>query len=120
MGDVAFVPERYPLENGDTLRAHDSGQSGYPLGANRVPLVRHCGRALLADREGLSQLSDFGALAVPDLQRDSLADGGDHGQDADPSGDPVPQHDLGSDVGWPEAELAEYLGLDRRVDVGEM
>ena len=68
--------------------------------------------------ERLGQLAHLGALAVPDLERDRLADRRQHRQRGHPLADAVADHDLGGDVGRPQPERGGDVLLDRRVDVG--
>ena len=83
VADVALVPERLVLERGVGIAAEQPGQAGDPLGQDRVALVGHRRRALLAGLERLLELADLGVLEVADLGRESLqgaAEDGDRRQ----------------------------------------
>ena len=43
-----------------------------PLGDDRIALVRHRGRSLLAAPEGLLDLAHLGAGEMPDLERETI------------------------------------------------
>ena len=70
--DVALVPERHVLEGGRHGRAHDAGQAAEVLAQDRVALVGHRARALLADRERLFGLAHLAPLPVPHVGREPL------------------------------------------------
>ena len=55
------------------VAAHQPREAGHVLDQDRVALVRHRRRALLAAAERLLRLADLGALQVADLERDALA-----------------------------------------------
>ena len=61
----------------DDGRADQAGQAGQVLGEDRVALVRHGARALLARVERLFGFQHLGALQVADLGRQPLDRGGD-------------------------------------------
>ena len=54
------------------VAAHDARQPADPLGHDRVALVRHRRRALLAAAERLLDLAHLGAREVADLEREAL------------------------------------------------
>ena len=70
--DVALVPERDVLEPDDRVCADDARQPADPLGDDRVPLVRHRRRALLAASERLLDLAHLRPGEVADLEREPL------------------------------------------------
>ena len=72
VADVALVPERLVLERREGVAAQQPGQTGDPLGQDRVALVGHRAGALLAAPERLLELADLGVLEVADLGRDAL------------------------------------------------
>ena len=76
MRDVALVPERHVLEPDEGGAAHDAGEAADALGDDRVALVRHRGRALLALAERLHHLGDLGPREVAYLERELLERGG--------------------------------------------
>ncbi len=83
--------------------------------------LRLCGiarRALLALAERLLQLAHLGALPVPHLERDRLADRRDDARAPTPTRDAVADHDLRGDVGRRAARAPPRPAARRRVDVG--
>ena len=76
VGDVPLVPERYVLEADRRPGADDAGEAADALGDDRVALVRHRGRALLALAERLHHLGDLGPREVAYLERELLERGG--------------------------------------------
>ena len=70
--DVALVPERDVLERGHRVAAQQPRQADDLLAADRVALVRHRRRALLALAERLLDLADLGLLQAADLERELL------------------------------------------------
>ena len=72
VADVALVPERLVLERRARVAAQQPGEPGDPLGQDRVALVGHRARALLAGLERLLELADLGVLEVADLGREAL------------------------------------------------
>ena len=112
--DVAFVPERDALHDGHDLGADDAGEAGDPFGQDGVLLVRHRRRPFLPDAERLRELAHLGALPVPYLQCDRLAEGGMDGDRADPLGNAVAHDDLGRHRRRSEAECLGDAALDVR------
>ena len=72
MRDVALVPERVVLERRDRIAAQQPRQPDDLLAADRVALVRHRRRALLALGERLLDLADLGLLKAANLERELL------------------------------------------------
>ena len=70
--DVTLVPERDVLEPDERVRADDAREAADPLGDDRVALVRHRRRALLASAERLLHLRDLRTREVPDLERERV------------------------------------------------
>src|SRR5207253_9505592 len=68
-------------------------------------LFRSRARARLALRERLLRLEDFGALEIPDLERDLLERGREEREGAHELGVPVALDDLGGDRLRDEPEL---------------
>ena len=108
-----------PSVTGATYAAHHPRQPGDPLRTDRVLLVRHRRRALLARPERLrtapaprcaARAVTSSATASQTVARIASA--------PHPLGDPVPHHHLGGHVGRPQPERVGDVGLDRRVDVG--
>ena len=118
VADVALVPERLVLERGLGVAAEQAGEAGDPLGQDRVALVGHRARALLAGLERLHDLADLGVLEVPDLGREPLQRAAEDGDRRQQRGVPVALDDLGARRVGVEAELGEDLGLDVRARGG--
>ena len=70
--DVALVPQRHVLEAGLGVAPQQASDAGDPLGDDRVALVGHRRRALLARAERLLDLAHLGALQVADLGGEAL------------------------------------------------
>ena len=113
------MPERDVLEADERSGAHDPREPADPLGDDRVPLVRHRRRALLALAERLLHLGHLGARQVPDLEREALERGGGDGERGEQLRVPVALDDLRRGRLGLEAEPlagdALDLGVDRRV-----
>ena len=70
MADVALMPKRHVFQRRRDGGADEARQPGQVLGQHRVALVRHGRGALLAFREKLLCLKDFGALHMADFRGD--------------------------------------------------
>ena len=70
--DVALVPERDVLERRQRVPAEHPREADDLLGLDRVALVRHRARALLAAAERLAHLADLGPGEVAKLGREPL------------------------------------------------
>ena len=117
VADVPLVPQRLVLERGQGVAAEQPGQPRDPLGQDRVALVGHRARALLAGPERLLELADLRVLEVADLGREPLqraAGDRDRGQQRRM---PVALDDLGADRVDPQPQRAEDLGLELGVEV---
>ena len=75
VGDVALVPQRDVLERGLGVAAQHAREARDALADDRVALVGHRARALLARAERLLDLAHLRALQVPDLGREALEAG---------------------------------------------
>ena len=95
--DVALVPQRHVLDARLGVAAQHPRQAGDPLGGDRVALVRHRARALLARAEGLLDLAHLRALEVADLGREALEPGAGERDRLEQLGVAVARHDLGGD-----------------------
>ena len=114
MRDVALVPQRDVLEARLRVAAQQPGEAGDALARDRVALVRHRARSLLAFRERLLDLAHLRALQVADLRREPLerrAGERDRGQHL---GVAVTRDDLRRDVLRPQAEALQRRPLDLR------
>ena len=125
VGDIAFVPQRDVLERDEGVRAHDAGEPAETLGDDRVALVGHRGRALLATPEGLHHLADLRPGQMADLGREALDRRGEDGERAEQLGmavsrdhlrrrrltlEPEPLADEALDVGVAAAVDADRSG----------
>ena len=88
------------------VAAQDPREPADPLADDRVALVRHRARALLALAERLLDLAHLGALEVADLGREALQAGARQRDRAQQLGVAVARDDLGGDRLGREAELA--------------
>ena len=95
--DVALVPQRHVLQPGLGVAAQHPRQAADALGGDRVALVRHRARALLARLERLLDLAHLGALEVADLLREALEPGAGERDRAQQLGVAVARDDLGGD-----------------------
>ena len=101
------------LQPGEQVRAQHPGQARDRLGRDRVPLVRHRRRALLARLEPLLHLAHLGALEVAELDRHQLARGADRGTGVQQLGVAVAGDHLGGGH-RAETEGQAHMGLHRR------
>ena len=106
--DVALVPQRDVLEPGLRVAAQHAREPADALGGDRVALVRHRARALLAGAERLLDLAHLGALEVADLLREALEPGAGERDRAQQLGVAVARHDLGGDRLGGQAEPLEH------------
>jgi len=112
------VPERDVLEADEGAGADDPGEPADPLGDDRVPLVRHRRRALLAAAERLLHLAHLGAREMPDLESEGVERGGDDRQRRQELGVPVALDDLGRRWRRLEAEPLAGEPLELRIGRG--
>ena len=117
--DVALVPERDVLERRQRVAAEQPREADDLLAADRVALVRHRRRALLARRERLLDLADLGLLQPADLERELLERRGGDGERRQQLGVAVALDDLRRDRRGLEAEPRADRRFDRRVEVRE-
>ena len=109
--DVALVPQRDVLEPGLGVAAQHARQPADALGGDRVALVRHRARALLAGPERLLDLAHLGALEMADLLREALEPGARERDRAQQLGVAVARHDLGGDRLGGEAQPSQHPRL---------
>ena len=88
------------------VAAQHAREAGDALGGDRVALVRHRARALLARAERLLDLAHLGALQVADLGREALEPGAGERDRLQQLGVAVARDDLGGDGLGAEAERA--------------
>ena len=127
--DVALVPEGDVLEADLRVGAHDPREPADPLGDDRVPLVRHRRRALLALAERLLHLSHLGAREVADLGREPVERRRDERERRQELRMPVARDDLRRDrlrleaeplAGDPlELRVGDRVGADRAGELPE-
>src|SRR3954462_2422402 len=97
VADVALVPEGHVLERAHGVAAEQAGESGQVLAQDRVALVRHRARALLAFPERLLRLAHLRALQVTDLGGELLERRAGERQRREVFGVPVAVDDLRGD-----------------------
>ena len=97
VADVALVPERHVLERAPRVAAQQPRETADVLGQDRVALVRHRRRALLARCRTAPPPPHLGALQVADLQRDALAGPGHDREPREEVRVAVARHDLRRD-----------------------
>ena len=117
--DVALVPERDVLERRHGVAAQQPRQADDLLAADRVALVRHRRRALLALGERLLDLADLGLLQAADLERELLERRGGDRQRRQQLGVAIALDHLRRDRRRLEAEPPADVGFDRRGEVRE-
>ena len=78
--DVALVPEGDVLQPDLRGAAYDAREPADPLSRDRVALVRHRRRALLAGGERLLDFANLRPREVADLERERVQRGGDDGE----------------------------------------
>ena len=119
VGDVPLVPEGDVLETDERVGPHDARDPADALGRDRVALVRHRRRALLAAAERLLDLAHLGAREVADLGREAVERRGEQRQRREQLGVTVALQDLRRARSRLEAEPlagdALHLGLGGRV-----
>ena len=99
------------------VAAQQPGEAGDPLGEDRVALVGHRRRALLAGPERLHDLADLRVLEVPDLGREALQRAAGDRDGREERGVAVALDDLRGDRVDVQAQVREHLGLEVRVEV---
>ena len=114
--DVALVPQAHVFEAGGQVAAQDPSETREAFGGDRVALVRHRGRALLARLEPLLDLRDLGALQVPHLCRDHLDRRTRRRARVQVLGVSISTDHLRCRHRF-ETECPAHLGLDRGIDV---
>ena len=106
MADVPLVPESDVLHRGKQVRSNDAGLSTDSFRNDRVTLVWHRRRALLARSEVLLGLKDFGPLVMANLQGHLFQGAREQGQGRLEFGVPIALDYLGGH-GYPL-----HLGVD--------
>ena len=117
--DIALVPEGHVLHRRDNRHPHKAGKAGEIFGQDRVALVRHGRRALLAGREELFRFQNLGALHMADLDGDVLDRGGDDAEGGKEHRVAVARDHLRADrLGAQAKHLADVL-FDGGINIGE-
>ena len=112
VGDVALVPQRDVLERRLTVAANEPREPDDLLATDRVALVRHRRRALLAVGERLLDFADFRLLQAADLERELLERGRGDGERRQQLGVPIALNHLRGDRHRLEAEPIADSGFD--------
>src|SRR6185503_6914075 len=102
--DVALVPEGDVFDRRQGVAAQQAGEPGDLFRSDRVALVRHRRRALLAFAERLLDLADLGFLQTADLDRELLERGAGDGERGEQLRVAIALDDLGRDLGRLQAE----------------
>ena len=89
------MPERHVFQPDNAVRPHDARHATDALGKNRVALVRHRARALLAALEFLLRLAHLGPLPMANLQRKFFERRGDNCERAEILSVVIALNDLG-------------------------
>jgi two-component system, OmpR family, response regulator RegX3 len=110
--DVPLVPKRDVLEADRRRRAHNAGEPRETLRDDRIPLVRHRRRPLLAAAERLLHLSHLRSRQVADLGGEALERRRAHGKRRQKLGMPVARDDLRGNRLRHEAEPGACDPLD--------
>ena len=116
--DIPLVPESDVLEPDERVRPHDARDPAKSLGRDRVALVRHGRRALLAAPERLLDLAHLRPGEMADLGGEPVERGGEQSERREQLGMPVALQDLGRARGGLEAELLTGHALDVRLGRG--
>ena len=106
------MPQRDVLDAPPGVAAQHARQAGDPLGQDRVALVRHRRRALLARAERLLDLAHLGPLEVADLGGEALEAGAGQRDRLEQLGVAVARHDLGRDVLGAQPQPLEHARLE--------
>jgi len=77
------VPEGHVFERGEHVRTHEAREAANLFAGDRIALVRHGGTAALLAAERLFGFADFGALEMPNFERDLFERGGDEREGAE-------------------------------------
>ena len=117
MRDVALVPERDVLERGHGVGADQAREPGDLLAADRIALVRHRRRALLAAAKRLFDFADLRLLQAADLEREFLERGGQNRQRRHELGVTIALDHLRGHGRGRETQAAADRLLDRRIEM---
>src|SRR6516225_1520936 len=111
MADIALVPESDIFEGRDCVAAQNAGQSAQPFACDRIALVRHGTRALLALRKEFLSLKHLRALKMPELGRPPFNARACQGQSADKFRVQIPLDHLSRDWRGTQPQLLAYRRL---------
>ena len=114
MRDVALVPERDVLERGVRVGAQQARKPRNLLATNRIALVRHRRRALLALAERLLHFADLGFLQSANLEREFLERRAGDGDGRQQLGVTIPLNHLRGHRRRLQSKPPADGGLDRR------
>src|SRR2546423_2979351 len=119
MRNISFMPKRDVFQTNDAVRANQPRHSAKTLRKNRVTLVRHGARTLLALLEFFLRFANFRALPMSNLQREFFQRRSDHCQRAKILSVRITLNDLRRDGSRAQAELRANLLFDRRIEMSE-
>src|SRR6266404_2295732 len=117
MRNIAFMPERDVLKSHDAVRAHDPSHPANALGEDRVTLMRHGARSLLAFFEFLLRFAHFGPLPVTNLQSELVQRRSDNGQGAEVLRVVVALNNLRRNGSRFDSQPGANLFLDLRIEM---
>ena len=119
MRDVALVPQGDVLERRMSVRPNQPREAADLLAADRIALVRHRRRALLALPERLLDLANLRLLQPADFEREFLERCPSNGQRRQKLRMTIALDDLRRDRLRLESETAAHVRLDRRRQMRE-
>ena len=117
MRDVALVPEHHVLKSDNGIAAQHAGQPGHALAHDRILLVRHRRRALLAAGERLERLAHLRSLQVADLGREAVERRSGLGQGRQQPGVAIARDHLRGHLLGLKLQPSERERLDPRIRV---
>ena len=115
--DVALVPERHVFEADHSVASQDPGKARDALAGDRILLVWHRRRALLALAKRLLGLADLAALQVPELGRKAVEGRAGDSDRGEKLGMAIARDNLGRCGLDVEAKQCEHALLHEWVDV---
>ena len=117
MADVALVPQRLVFQGRGRVATEHAGQARHALREDRVALVGHRGRALLALLERLHDLADLRVLEVANFGREALQAPAEDRDRREQRRVAVALDDLRARLVDTQLQLVHDLGLDLRLEV---
>ena len=116
MRDISLMPQRYVLHTGLQVASQHPRQTANGLSGDRIALVGHRRRTLLAHLEALLYLAHLGALQVTQLDGNHFHRGANRCARPQKLGVAIARDHLSGRHGS-EAKLGSNERLDRRIDI---